>query len=109
MCQCDCHVNRQMGFSEVFCTSLKLDNVVLLRGLMTLYGTHAGKMSVNAHGRYFELTLQATTKKSIFLSKQLHISASRLLYKSYCMLIKTFTHISGQLSKKTHASYSVLW
>ncbi len=27
-----------------FCTSLKLDNLVLLRGLMTLYGTHAGKM-----------------------------------------------------------------
>ncbi len=24
-----------------FCTSLKLDNLVLLRGLMTLYGTHA--------------------------------------------------------------------
>ncbi len=41
-----------------FCTSLKLDNLVLLRGLMTLYGTHAGKMSVNAHG-LFELTLHA--------------------------------------------------
>ncbi len=36
-----------------FCTLLKLDNLVLLHSLMTLYGTHAGKMSVNAHGLFW--------------------------------------------------------
>ncbi len=40
-----------------FCTSV-FDNLVLLRGLMALYGTHAGKMSVNAHGLFW-----ATGKK----------------------------------------------
>ncbi len=41
-----------------FCTSLKLENVVLIRDLMMLYETHEGKMSVNAHGLFW-----ATGKK----------------------------------------------
>ncbi len=52
-----------------FCKSLKLDNVVLLRGLRTLYGTHAGKMSVNAHGLFWATGKKNIKKKKVDFSR----------------------------------------
>ncbi len=57
--QLSCKQADRIFWGIALCTSLKLDNLVLLRGLMTLYGTHAGKMSVNVHGLFW-----ATGKKN---------------------------------------------